>query len=136
MADVFTKEKRSEVMRAVHSKNTKPEMIVRRIVSHSGFRYRLHQRDLPGCPDFVFKRAKKAIFVHGCFWHLHAKCSNVRIPKSGKKYWLPKLKKNHERDKVIRAQLKKMGWLLLTIWECELKKINNTEKRIKRFLEN
>jgi DNA mismatch endonuclease (patch repair protein) len=113
----------------------KPEMVVRQLVHKMGFRYRLHQKDLPGKPDLVFPSRRKAIFVHGCFWHQHKKeeCSDGRIPKSNTSYWTPKLKRNVERDKAATKELKRLGWEVLVIWECEIKN-TNLEDRLGRFL--
>ncbi|MBU6142167.1 DNA mismatch endonuclease Vsr [Patescibacteria group bacterium] len=123
-------------MRLIRGKNTKPEKVVRRMVSMRGFRYRLHAKRLPGRPDLAFPGRKKAIFVHGCFWHLHEGCRNNRPPKSRRSFWLPKLRGNHLRDAVKLRELRKMGWKALVIWECELAKPQRVQKRISRFLGN
>jgi DNA mismatch endonuclease (patch repair protein) len=114
----------------------KPEMAVRRLVHHLGYRYRLHRKDLPGKPDLVFGPSKKVIFVHGCFWHGHELegCLDGRRPKSNKGYWNPKLARNKERDAERVAALKSSGWKVLTIWECEIKDLGKVEKRLIRFL--
>jgi DNA mismatch endonuclease (patch repair protein) len=116
--DITTPEKRSELMSRIHDRDTMPEMIVRRLVHSMGYRYRLHQRRLPGTPDLVFASRHKVIFVHGCFWHLHT-CPNVRFPKSRLEFWEPKLKENKRRDARQEEELKEMGWDSLVIWECE-----------------
>ena len=108
-------------MSRIRSKGTKPEMTVRRLLHSMGYRYRLHRRDLPGNPDLVFPRWRKAIFVHGCFWHQHPGCKISRQPKSNQNYWLPKLERNTVRDAEHQAQLREMGWDVLVIWECEVK---------------
>lgn len=110
---------RSENMRRIRSKNTAPEMTVRRLAHSLGYRYRLHRKDIPGKPDLVFPRRRKAIFIHGCFWHQHPGCREGRPPKSNADYWLPKLERNIERDKVVLGQLISMGWDVLVIWECD-----------------
>jgi DNA mismatch endonuclease (patch repair protein) len=110
---------RSENMRRIRSKNTVPEMTVRRLAHSLGYRYRLHRNDIPGKPDLVFLRRRKAIFIHGCFWHQHPGCREGRPPKSNVDYWLPKLERNIERDKVVLGQLISMGWDVLVIWECD-----------------
>ncbi len=122
-------------MSRISSKNTKPELIVRSVVWGLGFRYRLHVRDLPGKPDLVFRKHKKAIFVHGCFWHQHSGCQEGRIPGSRSDYWQPKLRRNQDRDLAAQSALKEQGWQSLIIWECELKDSAAMVKRIKQFLE-
>ncbi len=123
-------------MAAIQSKDTKPELIVRRLVHSLGFRYRLHARDLPGKPDLVFRPRRKVIFVHGCFWHLHPdeNCLDARKPKSNKSYWGPKLTRNTQRDAEHITVLRARGWRVLVIWECETKKSAHLTKRLIRFL--
>lgn len=121
-------------MARVRSKDTKPEMQVRRLVHAMGYRYRLHDRKLPGHPDLVFKGLRKVIFVHGCFWHRHEGCGLARLPKSRLDFWLPKLEGNRLRDARKLEQLNQLGWTSLVIWECELKDIGLLEKRLKTFL--
>ena len=118
MADTVTAERRSEIMSHIRSKGTAPEMAVRRLVFRLGYRYRLHRKDLPGKPDLVFSSRRKAIFVHGCFWHQHRGCVDSRIPRTNQAYWIPKLERNNKRDKSNRAKLAKMGWRSLAIWGC------------------
>jgi DNA mismatch endonuclease (patch repair protein) len=134
--DTITKEQRSRVMQRVRAKDSRPEMIVRRIVHHLGFRYRLHRADLPGKPDLTFAGQRKIIFVHGCFWHLHPSpaCKLARRPKSRLEFWNAKLEGNRARDRQQIAQLRALGWSVLTIWECELKDATRLEETIKRFL--
>lgn len=117
MTDVFSKTKRSEIMRGIRSTDTRPEMRVRKKLHGLGFRYRLHDRNLPGKPDIVMPRRKAAVQVRGCFWHSHD-CSGGRIPKSNTKYWKTKLSKNRSRDERNDAELRRMGWRLFVIWEC------------------
>jgi DNA mismatch endonuclease, patch repair protein len=123
MADVFTKKKRSEVMSKIKSGNTKPEMIVRSFLFQNGFRYRLHQKDLPGRPDIVLRKYKTVIFVQGCFWHGHTaeKCKIVRTPKSNISFWTNKINTNKTRDARNLRALKKLGWTVHFIWECDLR---------------
>ncbi len=123
-------------MRRIKGKDTAPELAVRRQVFAMGFRYRLHGSALPGKPDLVFPKMRKAIFVHGCFWHRHGntKCKIARLPKSNCEYWADKLEKNVSRDAARRAQLRRMGWKTIVIWECEARSINNHLRRIKKFL--
>ncbi|MBM3760215.1 MAG: DNA mismatch endonuclease Vsr [Acidobacteria bacterium] len=121
-------------MAKVRSKDTGPEMVVRKLVHAMGYRYRLHRKDLPGAPDLVFASLGKVIFVHGCFWHLHQGCSLARMPKSRLDFWKPKLEANRERDKKNLRQLKKLGWTSITIWECQLGDDKKLRDRIERFL--
>ncbi len=120
MADTFTIAERSRIMAAVKSKDTSPEMIVRRIVHGLGFRYRLHVANLPGAPDLVFPRLRKIIVVNGCFWHMHS-CGACRIPASRRSYWVAKLQRNAVRDQRTRRALYRLGWRVLTVWECQTK---------------
>ncbi len=122
-------------MGRVRSKDTGPELIVRRLVHAMGFRYRLHGKDLPGRPDLVFRRRGKVIFVHGCFWHRHDGCVLARLPKSRTDFWLPKLEANKERDERNRRDLKRSGWKVLTVWECQLSRVELLRKKIRRFLD-
>ncbi|MGI8992555.1 MAG: very short patch repair endonuclease [Bryobacteraceae bacterium] len=133
--DSLTPAARSERMSRVRSKDTKPEMIVRRLVHRMGYRYRLHARDLPGNPDLVFPGRGKIIFVHGCFWHRHSACKNTRWPKSRLGFWKPKLEQNRRRDGINQRALRRLGWKLLIVWECQLKNPAQTAERLERFLE-
>ena len=108
---------------------------MRRLVFAEGYRYRLHDRKLPGCPDLVFRGRAKVIFMHGCFWHRHEQCSLARMPKSRLDFWEPKLTANKERDARNKKLLTKEGWKVLTIWECQLKDIEQLKRTIKRFLD-
>lgn len=121
MADVFTPEQRSAVMRAVKGADTKPEMIVRRMVHALGYRYRLHVRSLPGAPDLVFPRLRKVIFVHGCFWHRHRCEAGQSMPASKIDYWQAKFAANRRRDQRRRRQLRALGWDVFVVWECQLR---------------
>ncbi|SFV15420.1 very short patch repair endonuclease [Pseudoduganella namucuonensis] len=122
MVDSVTPALRSEIMSRVRHKDTKPEMLVRRMLHKAGFRYRLHVSGLPGKPDLVFAGRKKVIFIHGCFWHMHEGCAMARIPKSRVEFWTTKLSANRGRDTRNEAELRQAGWDVLTIWECELGK--------------
>ena len=133
--DRITKEQRSEIMGRVRSKDTGPEMVVRRATHAMGFRYRLHSRMLPGQPDLVFASRRKVIFVHGCFWHGHGRCRNVRPPKSNKRYWGPKLEGNKKRDRKNRRALSRMGWRILVVWECQTSDAQVLSRRIRAFLD-
>jgi DNA mismatch endonuclease (patch repair protein) len=132
--DTFTPDQRSELMRRVRGQDTEPEMMVRRFVHRMGFRYRLHCRELPGNPDLVFPSRRKIIFVHGCFWHGHACRSGRNRPSSNQMYWIPKLERNRKRDRANRRKLKKLGWDVLVVWECQLKHGEEAAARIARFL--
>lgn len=134
MTDTLTPKQRSHRMSLIRGKNTKPEVVVRKLVSSQGYRYRLHARNLPGCPDLVFSGLKKIIFVHGCFWHRHQGCPNNRLPKSRREFWLPKLNANRHRDTVAQRTLHKAGWKLLIVWECEIKDQETVLRRINKFL--
>ena len=129
MADVFDKAKRSEIMRSIHSTNTGPEMRVRKKLHRLGFRYRLHDRNLPGKPDIVMPKRKAAVQVRGCFWHSHV-CSAGRIPKSNEEYWKIKLSKNRHRDEYNDAELRRMGWRLFIVWECEVQSEANLAETV------
>jgi DNA mismatch endonuclease (patch repair protein) len=127
-------ESRSKMMKSVRSKDTKPEMLVRRYLHSAGFRYRLHDNGLPGCPDLVFPARKKAIFVHGCFWHQHNICRHGHAPKKRTEYWLPKLGRNVARDELAQLKLTELGWTSIVIWECELDDLEEVGGRLERFL--
>lgn len=130
----MTSTTRSNIMRAVKGKDTKPEMTVRRMVHAMGYRYRLHRKDLPGKPDLVFSSRKKIIFVHGCFWHGHNCARGARVPKANREYWKKKITRNRERDQKTGKALAANGWAILTVWECELKNKETVAKRIDLFL--
>jgi DNA mismatch endonuclease, patch repair protein len=136
--DNLSSKERSEIMGRVRSKDSRPEIIVRKLIFALGHRYRLHARELPGNPDIVFRPRRKAIFVHGCFWHRHDNCALARMPKSRLDFWLPKLEGNKQRDQRNKDALVEMGWDVLTVWECQLasaKRIIDLEDRLRRFLD-
>lgn len=132
--DNLTEKQRSHIMSSIRGKDTRPEMMVRRICHRLGYRFRLHRRDLPGTPDLVFPRHKKVILVHGCFWHQHSKCGSDRRPKGNREFWNAKLDRNVQRDARNIRQLRKFGWGVMIVWECQLKDINRTARRIIHFL--
>ncbi|MEO0983814.1 MAG: very short patch repair endonuclease [Pseudomonadota bacterium] len=136
MTDVFTPQKRSAVMARVKGKDTKPELIVRRLLFAAGYRYRLQGKGLPGKPDLVFKTRRKALFVHGCFWHGCERqgCRGARRPKSNTGYWAEKLARNKARDVANLAKLADLGWETLVIWECELGDRAALSRRLAAFL--
>ena len=129
---------RSRNMAAIRSRDMKPELIVRSLVHRMGYRYRLHAKDLPGKPDLVFRSRRRAIFVHGCFWHQHPKrsCKDGRAPKSNLGYWAGKLARNVRRDTSNLAALKTLGWRVLAIWECEtVQDQAKLARRLQKFLD-
>ena len=135
MADNHSKEVRSMNMSHIRSKNSKPEELVRKYLFSKGFRYRKNVKTLPGCPDIVLPRYKTVIFVNGCFWHKHD-CPRFVWPSTNEEYWRPKIMGNVERDKRNLAELQQLGWTVLTVWECELKKkvIDVTLERLEKRL--
>lgn len=136
MVDTVDATTRSQIMSRVRSKDTRPEMLVRQLVFAQGYRYRLHNRDLPGTPDLVFPGRKKIIFVHGCFWHAHAPCKAARIPKSNVEFWRNKLEGNRARDEANLAALEALGWRVLVLWECDLRDIDALRSRVTAFLDH
>ena len=135
MADNHSKEVRSMNMSHIRSKNSKPEELVRKYLFSKGFRYRKNVKTLPGCPDIVLPKYKTVIFVNGCFWHKHD-CPRFVWPSTNEEYWRPKIMGNVERDKRNFAELQQLGWTVLTVWECELKKkvIDVTLERLEKRL--
>lgn len=131
--DTRTSAQRRHIMQSVGSKNTKPEIAVRRILFRMGYRYRLHGADLPGRPDIVLSRYRAAILVNGCFWHGH-RCQHGRLPKSNVSYWRTKITKNKERDKIVKRKLKQSGWQVHEVWECELSDERKVASKLKALL--
>jgi DNA mismatch endonuclease (patch repair protein) len=117
--DTLTVEQRSAVMSRVRSKHTRPEIEVRRLLHRLGFRFRLHRRDLPGSPDIVLPRFRTVVFVHGCFWHRHANCRKTTVPASNADFWAGKFLANKRRDRWVKNQLRRKGWRVIVVWECE-----------------
>ncbi|MGO9318258.1 MAG: very short patch repair endonuclease [Terracidiphilus sp.] len=134
VTDHVDRKLRSFIMASVHSKNTKPEIAVRKIVHALGYRYRIHERKLPGKPDLVFPSRRKVIFVHGCFWHRHTGCRYTTTPKTRRAFWEAKFSANMDRDRRIRRELRQMDWEVLTVWQCELKKSEKLTERLDEFL--
>ena len=132
--DTVSKETRSRMMASVRQRDTKPEMIVRRIVHGLGYRYRLHCKDLPGSPDLVFPRLGKVIFVHGCFWHRH-RCKKATTPSTRVAFWREKFDANKLRDKRNKRDLRKLGWDVLVIWECQTIRTEWLAARLSEFLD-
>lgn len=133
--DIFSTEKRSDIMSRVMSKNTKVELAVRRWLHSKGYRFRLHRRDLPGIPDIVLPKYKIVILVHGCFWHQHSGCKKATIPKQNREFWAIKLARNVQRDKEVELLLMESGWQIVTLWECEIK-AHRFEDTLLRYLES
>ena len=129
-------DQRSRNMSAIKSKNTKPEIAVRKMLHALGYRFRLHRKDLPGSPDIVLPKYKTVIFVHGCFWHRHENCKFASTPKTRKEFWENKFNENMKRDKNNFKELKKLNWNLLVIWECETKNINLLIKKVSSKIGN
>jgi DNA mismatch endonuclease, patch repair protein len=121
-------------MARIRSKDTKPEMTVRRSAHRLGYRYRLHRRDLPGVPDLVFPSRRKVIFVHGCFWHAHPRCTVANVPKSRQSFWKEKFRRNKQRDRANEQLLRRAGWEVLIIWECETKDRDLLTRRLSQWL--
>ena len=131
--DIFSANKRSEIMRAVKGRDTTPEIALRKKLFALGLRYRLNVKDLPGKPDLVFPRHKTVVFVHGCFWHGHSCKRGNRQPKQNADYWKDKIARNMARDQKNTAELKKLGWRVITVWECEIKELDPAKLPIKQL---
>jgi len=134
MTDVLTPEQRRRCMAAIRGKDTKPELLVRSIAHRLGYRFRLHRRDLPGRPDLVFPSRRRVVFVHGCFWHQHPGCRFATRPATRASFWAAKLDGNRDRDGRMQAELEGLGWQVLTIWECETRKLEAVGARLAAFL--
>jgi DNA mismatch endonuclease (patch repair protein) len=134
--DRIAPEVRSRMMAAIRGRDTKPELLVRRLLHAMGYRFRLHRRDLPGCPDIVLPRHRAVVFVHGCFWHRHrnGRCRLATTPKSRVGFWASKFRANRERDARSRRALARLGWKVLVLWECEMEEPQRLEARLARFL--
>lgn len=135
MVDVFSREQRSRIMARVGGKNTTPEKLVRSLLHRMGYRFRLHVSSLPGCPDIVLPKHRKVVFVNGCFWHGHTRCHKGRKrPASNSAFWERKITTTVRRDKDVRSRLRRLGWKVSTIWECELKNPAKVKSKLRRFL--
>jgi len=134
VTDRFTPEERSRVMSRVKGHDTEPERIVRKIVHRMGYRFRLHDKSLPGKPDIVLSRHKKVIFIHGCFWHGHKGCHKATRPVSNVEFWNRKLDGNMRRDAKVQRELKSLNWKSLTVWQCQTRDVAVLQKRLERFL--
>lgn len=133
--DNLTKEQRVECMTNIKSKDTKLELLVRKALFKEGIRYRLHNNKLPGRPDITISKQKRVIFINGCFWHQHNKCKYSVLPKSNKEYWRPKLERNMQKQKRDIKQLRKDGWNVSVLWECELKNKKLANDKVTQILQ-
>jgi DNA mismatch endonuclease (patch repair protein) len=124
MTDIMTPEQRRFCMSQIKGKNTKPEIVVRKWLWRNGYRYRINDKRFPGKPDIVISRLKTVIFINGCFWHGHTSCNKFKLPKTNTQFWSTKITRNQERDAANHTQLKLMGWTVLIVWECQLKRQN------------
>ncbi len=134
MVDRYSPERRSEIMGRIGNKDTRPEIVVRRLLHHMGYRFRLHGKKLPGKPDIVLPRFRSVIFVHGCFWHQHPGCRRSALPKTREDWWANKLNGNVERDRSNQEKLTELGWRVLVLWECEIKRRDDLAEKLVGFL--
>lgn len=134
MPDLVSAAVRSRIMSSVKQRHTKPEVVVRSLLHRLGYRFRLHQKGLPGSPDIVLPKYRTAIFVHGCFWHQHEGCSKARRPSSNQEYWDKKLDENISRDKRKEAELSQLGWRIATVWQCETSDVDRLSEKLKSLL--
>ena len=135
MADVFSRAKRSQVMSKIKGRNTQPEIVVRSILHRLGYRFRLEPQKLPGRPDVVLTRWGAVVFVHGCFWHRHRGCKFAYMPKTRKTFWKAKFDANVSRDRRVRGALRKLGWQVITVWECALREPERVSLAMKMTIE-
>lgn len=135
LADIFTKKKRSQIMASITGKETKPEISVRSYLFRQGFRFRKNVKTIPGKPDIVLPKYQTIIFIHGCFWHGH-NCKKATRPTSNTEFWNTKIQGNIERDKQVKSELKKIGWKILTVWDCELKSKERFDDTMRKLILN
>src|SRR5215213_643415 len=133
-SDIYSPEKRSEIMGRIKSRDTKPELVVRSLIHYLGFRFRLHAPELPGRPDIVLSRLRKVVFVNGCFWHRHVGCPQARLPKVRGLWWKNKLTRNFERDVETQKRLRGEGWKVFVVWQCQIRDLSLLEKNLREFL--
>jgi DNA mismatch endonuclease (patch repair protein) len=134
MGQLSVSQRRSALMATIPSRNTRPELLVRRVLHRMGYRFRIHQRSLPGTPDIVLRRYQAVILIHGCFWHQHRDCPEGRLPRARTTYWWPKLARNVEKDEAAISALNAAGWRVLVIWACEVRNLEALEERLRKFL--
>lgn len=134
MTDIYSKNKRSDIMSKISGKETKPEILVRRYLFSKGFRYRKNVIQLPGKPDVVLPKYKTIIFIHGCFWHGHTNCKAAKLPQTNIKFWREKIGRNIDRDSQNTEKLLKEGWKVLTVWQCEVKAREKASKRLEQLV--
>lgn len=132
--DNLSPTKRSENMRRIRNRDTLPEVVLQSVIRSLRFAFKKHANDLPGRPDFVFVKSRKVIFLNGCFWHSHGRCKIARVPKTRRSYWVPKLEGNKKRDMRIRMRLRRLGWAVLTVWECQIEDLERVRRRVRHFL--
>lgn len=134
--DMFSRERRSEIMSRIRGSNTKPERLVRSLLHRLGYRFRLHRRDLPGRPDIVLPGRRTVVLVHGCWWHLHQGCPAGRLPTGNRAFWQAKLEGNRRRDRSTIAKLRRLGWKVVVLWECEIERdLNNVGRKAVAVIE-
>ena len=133
--DRLTKEKRSWNMSRIRGKDTKPEVVVRSMLHRMGYRFRIHVKGLPGCPDIVLHKYRAVIFVHGCFWHRHPGCKYAYTPKSRKDFWTKKFQKTVERHEIVTREMEEQGWKTLVVWECEIANTGKLHTKLIDFIE-
>ena len=133
--DIISKQNRSYNMSRIKANDTKPELIVRKVLLKNGYRYRLHSKKVVGKPDIIFEKRKKIIFVHGCFWHRHENCKYSTFPKTNKAFWNKKFDDNIKRDETVKKQLLEMGYKVMIIWECQTKDMCSLEAKILEFVD-
>jgi len=134
LMDRLTPEHRSWNMSRIRSRDTSPERVVRSLLHRLGYRFRLHRRDLPGSPDIVLPRHRAVVFVHGCFWHRHRGCRFAYTPKTRQQFWMQKFRENQARDERARRKLRRMGWRVLVVWECQTARPDRLGSRLQRWL--
>lgn len=135
-ADTLSPTERSKRMSLIRGRDTGPEREIRKLITGLGYRYRLQYSKLPGRPDLAFPGRRKALWVHGCFWHRHQGCKLARLPKSRQEFWLPKLEGNRARDQRVQVDVRAMGWSTSIVWECELRDLDHLSRRLKEFLDD
>ena len=134
MTDRLSRAARSRNMSRIRSVDTVPERLIRKMLFAMGYRFRLHRRDLPGTPDIVLVNRRKVIFVHGCFWHGHSRCARAKRPTSNVEFWTRKIEKNTARDRAASASLRRAGWRVCVIWQCELRDLGAIKAKLAKFL--